>query len=70
VRSLYQRFSTQESDLIRHAIALVDSRDNNESCRPRGLDVALILLKINVTRVNVRSIKTRPLMCFDVSIID
>jgi GTP pyrophosphokinase len=48
IHDLYQRFSTQESDLIRHAIALVDSRDNNESCRPRGLDVALILLKLNV----------------------
>ncbi|HIG64494.1 MAG TPA: bifunctional (p)ppGpp synthetase/guanosine-3',5'-bis(diphosphate) 3'-pyrophosphohydrolase [Methyloprofundus sp.] len=48
VHDLYQRFSTQESDLIRHAIALVDSRDNNQSSRPRGLDVALNLLKLNV----------------------
>ena len=53
VHDLYQRFSTQESDLIRHAIALVDSRDNNQSSRPRGLDVALNLLKLNVDIIRI-----------------
>ncbi|RLA18295.1 MAG: GTP diphosphokinase, partial [Gammaproteobacteria bacterium] len=42
------QFSEHEGDLIRHAIALVESRDDSEPNRPHGLDVALNLLTLNV----------------------
>lgn len=45
---LYSRFSANEGDVIRHAIALVDSHDDIELNRPHGLDVALNLLALNV----------------------
>jgi len=47
-QDLYCRFSAHEGDVIRHAIALVDSHDDIESSRPHGLDVALNLLELNV----------------------
>lgn len=48
VEDLYPRFSVHEGDLIRHAIAFVESHEESEPCRPRGLDVALNLLTLNV----------------------
>ncbi|RLA25818.1 MAG: GTP diphosphokinase [Gammaproteobacteria bacterium] len=47
-QALYQHFSADKNDLIRHALALVESRDDHESSRPHGLDVALNLLNLNV----------------------
>ncbi len=47
-QDLYQRFSADEGDLIRQAIALVDSCEDVEPTRPHGLDVALNLLALNV----------------------
>ncbi|NOQ14729.1 MAG: RelA/SpoT family protein [Methyloprofundus sp.] len=47
-QDLYRRFSAHEGDVIRHAIALVDSHDDIELSRPHGLDVALNLLELNV----------------------
>ena len=46
--NLYNRFAAHESDLIRDAIALVESRADTEPSRPHGLDVALNLLTLNV----------------------
>ncbi len=48
VQNLYKCFSTHEGDLIRHAIALVESRDDIEPSRPHGLEVALNLSALNV----------------------
>lgn len=47
-QDLYSQFLAHEGDLIRYAIALVESRDENEPNRPHGLDVALNLLTLNV----------------------
>lgn len=48
VNDLYQHFSRQESDLIRYALAVLESCDDIEPNRPHGLDVALNLLTLNV----------------------
>ncbi|NOQ65384.1 MAG: HD domain-containing protein, partial [Methyloprofundus sp.] len=48
-QDLYKRFSEAEGDVIRHALALVESRhDHHDSSRPHGADVALNLLSLNV----------------------
>ena len=47
-QDLYSRFSAHESDVIRHAIALVESHEDLEPSRPHGLDVAINLLTLNV----------------------
>ena len=47
-QDLYSRFSTHEADLVRLAIALVESCDDIEPNRPHGLDVALNLQALNV----------------------
>ena len=47
-QNLYSRFSTHEADLVRLAIALVESCDDIELNRPHGLDVALNLQTLNV----------------------
>jgi len=47
-QDLYSRFSTHEAELVRLAIALVESCDDIEPNRPHGLDVALNLQTLNV----------------------
>ena len=47
-QDLYSCFSAHESDVIRQAIALVESYQDLEPSRPHGLDVALNLLALNV----------------------
>ncbi len=48
ITDLCARFSAKESALIHQAIALLGKLDDIESNRPRGLDVALNLYKLNV----------------------